>query len=203
MKNNNKVPNSKLLQAGLKLMHQNNKALTKVPSLGRSRLFELPNGDTVRARTCNDHILVVVADSPDQDARLNIEGTDWLLIVMPEKPRSYGKIMAYLVPAEEAVEEVRRTYRKWLRSNPNTRGSNTTWNLSFKDGGFGDNYAKTWAKYLLEGDVSTLDDDAIDEAVVQNQGGNINAAVASAREHLARVAGVSPQAVKISIDFAE
>ena len=32
------------------------------------------------------------------DAKLNIQGTEWLLVVMPEVPRTRGKVLAYLVP---------------------------------------------------------------------------------------------------------
>ncbi len=58
-------------------------------------IYSLPDRQTVRIRTCNDHILIVVADSPSADARLNIRGTDWLLIVMPEIERTPGKVIAY------------------------------------------------------------------------------------------------------------
>lgn len=203
MPKGNRIDNDVLLQAGLKLMLQNGKPLTKLPSKGRSMLFELPDGDTVRARTCNDHILIAVADSPSPDAKLNIDGTDWLLIVMPEEERTHGKVLAYLVPTTEAVAEARRTHEEWLANNPNTKGANTTWNLWFDDDGSGkaNNYARKWAKYLLEGDVLTLDS-AIDETHSQDRGGNIKAEVEAARERIASVAGVSPQAVKISIDFA-
>ena len=70
----------------------------------------------------NDHILIVVADKPAVGARLNIEGTDWLLIVMPEAERKAGNVVAYLVPTNEAVEAVRKGHLAWLSSNPNTKG---------------------------------------------------------------------------------
>ena len=70
-------------------------------------LYKMSDGQTVRVRTCNDHVLIAVADSPNPGARLNIEGTDWLLIVMPEVERTAGNIVAYLVPVQEAVAEVR------------------------------------------------------------------------------------------------
>ena len=79
----------------------------------------------------HDHILVVVADKPTIDASLNIQGTDWLLIVMPEIERAEGKVIAYLVPTEEAEAAVRKSHEEWLSSNPNTKGRNTTWNLRF------------------------------------------------------------------------
>ena len=198
-----RIDNGVLLHAGLELMRQNGQPLTKLPSKGRSMLFKLPGGDTVRARTCNDHILIAVADSPSKDAKLNIDGTDWLLIVMPEEERTHGKIIAYLVPTTEAVAEVRHTHKKWLANDPNTKGANTTWNLWFDDDGAdkANNYAEKWVKYRVDGDISTLDR-AIEKAPVQEQRGNTKTEVEAARERIASVAGVSPRAVRISIDFA-
>ena len=199
----NRIDNDILLHAGLELMRQNGKPLTKLPSKGRSMLFKLSDGATVRVRTCNDHILIAVADSPSKDAKLNIEGTDWLLIVMPEEERTNGNVIAYLVPTTKAVAEARRTHKEWLASRPNTKGTNTTWNLWFDDDStdIANNYAKKWAQFQLNGEVSTLDS-AIKEAPVQDQGGNIKVEVEVARQRIASVAGVPPQAVKISIDFA-
>ena len=148
-----RIANEVLLQAGLELMRRNGKLLTKLPSKGRAMLFKLPDGQSVRARTCNDHILIAVADSSGEDAKLNIEGTDWLLIVMPEVERTHGNVLAYLVPTIEAVEEVRGTHRDWLASNPVTKGGNTTWNLWFdhEKSGKANDYAEKWEQYRLEG----------------------------------------------------
>ena len=109
-----RIDNEVLRDAGLALMRENGKPLTRRPSSGRSMLYSMPNGESVRVRTSNDHILVVVADKPTPDAHLNIQGTDWLLIVMPEVERAEGKVIAYLVPAKEAEEAVRASHRAWL-----------------------------------------------------------------------------------------
>ena len=107
-----KVPNDQLLEAGLRLMEQNGQPLQRAESKGRARLYRNPEGRTVRVRTCNDHVLVVVADSPEVGAKLNIEGTDSILIVMPEIPGSPGPVVAYLVPTSVAVEAVRSCPRR-------------------------------------------------------------------------------------------
>jgi len=98
-----RIPNDALLNAGLELMRQNGKPLSKLNSKRRSMLYEMPNGESVRARTCNDHILIAVAKTPDEGADLNIEGTDWILLVMPESERTPGNVIAYLLPTEEVV----------------------------------------------------------------------------------------------------
>ena len=197
----NRIDNETLLRAGLELMQRNGKPLTKRASKGRAMLYELPNGETVRARTSNDHILIVVAETPAQDARLNIEGTEWLLIVMPENERTHGKVVGYLVPTQEAVDEARRSHAEWLASNPNTHGGNTTWNLWFNDGGpeVASGYSVKWAKYRIEGEVKTLQ--VASENTQVSEPGSINAVVEAARTNIARVAGVLPRAVRITIDF--
>ncbi len=198
-----RIDNEVLLQAGLELMRQNGKPLTRLPSKGRAMLFKLEDGQSVRARTCNDHILIAVADRPTEDAKLNIEGTDWLLIVMPEIRRTHGNVLGYLVPTEEAVEEVRRAHREWLATNPATKGGNTTWNLWFDHDGTGkaNDYAEKWAKYRLEGTIATGEVVNVEAAPAGEAGGNLKAEVRTAQGRIARAAGVLPEAVRISIDF--
>ena len=117
------VDNHALLAAGLDLMRQSGRSLKKVTGFGRSMRYTLPNGETVRVRTCNDHILIVLSDKPEGlETKLNIEGTDWLLIVMPEVERTPGKVRAYFLPTGVAVEAARRTHHDWLATNPQTRG---------------------------------------------------------------------------------
>ena len=197
-----RIESGVLLEAGLELMRLNGKPLTKLPSKGRSMLYKLPSGETVRARTCNDRILIAVADKPSADARLNIEGTDWLFVVMPEIVRTEGKIIAYLIPAQEAVAEVRHSHQAWLASNPNTKGANTTWIIWFDHVGSAgsNNYAERWTKYRLEGNVSTLGFSS-KQAAPAGEAANIKAEVEAARHRIARAAGVAPGSVKISIDF--
>src|SRR4051812_40866573 len=72
--------------------------------------------------TCNDHVLVVLADSNRPDARLNVEGTDLVLIVMPEHPRKPGAVTAYLVGRQEVADAARTTHREWLSTNPSAKG---------------------------------------------------------------------------------
>lgn len=199
-----RVDNEALLSAGLELMRKNGKPLSKLPSRGRSMLFSLQNGETVRARTCNDHILIVVADSTDGDANLNIEGTDWLLYIVPKEERMAGKVVAYLLPTRETVAEVRKKHWEWIDSNPNTKGSNTTWNLWFQPNGHekANNYGQKWSKYRLQGEASTEPhSEAASIAEEPIQSSNIKGKVEAARQRIAHVAGVPFEAVKITIDF--
>lgn len=197
-----RIDNDVLLKAGLELMRLNGKPLKKRASKGRSMIYELPSGETVRSRTCNDHILIVVADKASADAHLNIEGTDWLFIVMPEIERTEGKIIGYLVPVAEAVKEVRQAHQNWLASNPKTKGSNTTWNIWFDGNGPGksNNYAEKWKKYRLEGSVSTLELPG-EESSSLGDTAKLKLEVEAARKRIADMAGVLPGSVKISIDF--
>jgi hypothetical protein len=195
-----RVSNEILLTAGLALMSRSGKPLTKQQGFGRAMLYSLPNEETVRVRTCNDHILIVVANGPSEKAKLNIEGTDWLLVVMPEIERTPGNVIAYLVPTQVAVEAARETHQAWLRTAPNTRGSNTTWNLWFRDEGpsKANGFAKKWEQYRLVGSGQTT------QGSVSNhfeETGSVKAEVEAARERISKAAGVSPAAVKITIEF--
>jgi hypothetical protein len=197
------VDNGVLLAAGLDLMRQNGKPLTKVTGFGRSMRYTLPNAETVRVRTCNDHVLIVVSDKPKgPKTKLNIEGTDWLLIVMPEVERTPGMIRAYFLPASVAVEAARRTHHDWLATNPQTRGNNLTWCLWFRDDEKTNNFDKIWSQYRLKGVAETH----FTPAPVAPPGNssepvNVRVEVESARQRISRAAGVSPEAVRITIDF--
>lgn len=181
-------------------MEQAGKPLVRTPSKGRAMIYALPDGQSVRVRTCNDHVLLVVGESAALDARLNIEGTDWLLLVMPEVERTPGKTICYLLPTKEVEAEARRTHEEWLAGNPNTKGENRTWNLWFgKDAPpKANDYATKWAKYRL--DVSVA---AIRPTGVGNGNGrtDIKTEVEEARRRIARSAGVPVEAVKITINF--
>jgi hypothetical protein len=193
-----RIDNGALLTAGLELMRQNGKPLSKLQSSGRSMLYAISGGETVRVRTCNDHLLIVLADRPTEDAKLNIEGTDWLLIVMPEIERTPGRMFAYLVPTKVAVDAARRTHQEWLGTNPNTKGGNTTWNLWFDQDGpaKANDFAAKWSKYRLEGEATQPA--GLGET---SEPGNIKAEVEAARQRISRAAGVSPAAVRITVDF--
>lgn len=197
-----RVDGADLVEAGLAAMEAVGKSLTKLPSKGRAMLYGLPNGETVRVRTCNDHLLIVVADRPDANANLNIEGTDWLLVVMPEKERTPGNMVSYLVPTSVAVAEARRTHREWLDSAPDTKGDNRTWNLWFRADGPGkaNDYAAKWAGYRLNATPATKSE-TMPKPAPARPGGNIKEEVEKARRRIAEVAGVPVEAVRISIDF--
>lgn len=198
-----RVDTSALVEAGLAAMRMRGSPLTRLPSKGRAMIYALPGGGTVRMRTCNDHVLLVVGDRPDPDAKLNIEGTDWLLLVMPEIERVPGKTVAYLLPTKIVEAEARRTHREWLATNPNTKGENKTWSLWFrKDGpGKANDYATKWSEYRLAPSIET---DAPSEELERHsvpRGGNVKTEVEDARRRIARAAGVPVEAVKIAINF--
>ena len=209
-----KVPNQDLLTAGLALMSQVGKPLNKVATQTRAMIYELATGDKVRVRTCNDHILVVLADSAATDAKLNIEGTDHLLIVMPEKERTPGTVIAYFVPTAVAVDTARASHVEWLASNPTTRGNNRTWNLWFGNqptpycGGF----AAKWRQYRLNGHAATTAVDSAPTPALARNGApaaprtqevrSLGDVIAEARKQIADAAGVPIDAVKISVNLA-
>ncbi len=189
-----------LVQAGLAAMARAGRPLTRLPSKGRAMIYGMPDGQTVRVRTCNDHVLIVVGDTAAPDARLNIEGTDWLLFVIPEIERTPGNAISYLLPTKEVETEARRTHEEWLAGNPNTKGDNKTWNLWFKKDApaKANDYATKWANYRL--DVSIVTPKAA-TPLNGGRGPNIKTEVEEARRRIAEAAGVPIEAVKITINF--
>jgi hypothetical protein len=196
----NKVSNQALLEAGLAAMHAIGQPMQKMQTNSRAMKYHLSNGETVRARTCNDHVLVVLADSTDESAALNIEGTDHLLIVMPEVPRTEGSVIVYFVPTIVAVKAVRMAHADWLASKPSTKGNNRTWNIWFDDapaksGGF----ARIWSQYRLPTKVLTATAEPTNSSVPSLNTRPLGAVIAEARKAIAEAAGVAIDAVKITV----
>jgi hypothetical protein len=208
-----KVPNQDLLTAGLALMSQVGKPLNKVATQTRAMIYELATGDKVRVRTCNDHILVVLAGSAEADAKLNIEGTDHLLIVMPEKERTPGPVIAYFLPTAVAVETVRASHLEWLALNPATSENNRTRNLWFDDEPtLWRGFAAKWRQYRLNGHAATTAVDSAPTLALARNGApaaprtqearSLGDVIAEARKQIADAAGVPIDAVKISVNLA-
>jgi hypothetical protein len=207
-----RVSNQDLLNAGLYLMQVAGKTLTKIPTATRAMKYALPDGQSVRIRTCNDPVLVVLAESAEQDARLNIEGTDHLLIVMPARPRTPGPVNAYLVPTNVAVAAVRQAHAAWLASSPSTSGNNRTWNIWFdEDASPWRGFAMKWQQHRLNGHVTTESPAptqlSTSRSVLHAVTGKIRetrplgAIIAEARKMIAAAAGVSIEDVKISVNL--
>jgi hypothetical protein len=199
-----RVDNSDLLTAGLSAMKSAGTSLTPVESGTRARIYRSGNGETVRVRTCNDHVLVTVAASTERDAKLNIEGTDHLLIVMPEVPRSPGPVMVFFIPTAVVVEAVRQAHARWLASNPSTKGSNRTWNLWFDEdeAAAGGGFARIWQKYKLASPISAVKSSAAESPAAQSSGPmTLGEVIADAKRRIATAAGVSESAIKISIEM--
>jgi hypothetical protein len=196
-----RVPNEALAQAGLQLMKQCGKPLERIKSNGRAMIYRASDGSTVRMRTCNDHLLVILADSADPDrARVNVEGTDYLLIVMPERQRTPGPVVAYLIPAGVVTSAAKSAHKDWLASNPNTKGDNRTWALWFNDYGppNSSNFAEKWLQYRLYGSASA--GPPTPAASPASRPMKLGDVIASAKLQIAEAAGVSAEQVKITID---
>jgi hypothetical protein len=182
-------------------MAQDGKPLERVQTNTRSMQYAMRSGQTVRVRTCNDHVLVVLASGPEPaSASLNIEGTDFLLVVMPETPRTSGPVIAYLIPTQVAAAAVRRAHSEWLASGPNTNGNNTTWNIWFEDHSKSGGFAKHWAQYRLQGEASTLNEPTA-QKVSPGPTSKLGNVIAAAKQQIADAAGVPIEAVKISVEL--
>jgi hypothetical protein len=196
-----RVTKEALTEAALGLMSKTGRPLERIKSRGRAVIFRMPNGKTVRLRTSNDHLLLVGADAEDpRTARLNVEGTDYVLIVMPERQRTPGRVICYLVPAEVVADAVRSSQSDWLATKPNTKGNNRTWTLWFSGPAHANNFAEKWSEYRLLGDAFaglTPIPPASHLASPQLKLGDV---IASARLQIAEAAGVPADRVRITID---
>ncbi len=199
---NTKVPNELLLSAALQMLRATGESLEKMQTKTRAMQYRLSTGKTVRVRTCNDHILVVLASGTHTEAKLNIEGTDYLLIAMPEVPRTPGPVTAYFLLSEVAVAAARASHAEWLASSPSRTAGNTTWNLWFDDlkGAAWGGYAERWANYRLPS-LASMSTDTTQRAVHFGLPPTLGTVILEARAAIASAAGVMPQSVKISIDM--
>jgi hypothetical protein len=165
-------------------------------------MYALENGESVRVRTCNDHILIVLSGKHSgDDAKLNIEGTHWLLIVMPEVPRTPGKVIAYLVPTKVVADASRQTHGEWLATNPNTKGNNTTWNLWFSENGppKAKGFAKKWSTYRVQG-ASEITQPVVTTPSAASSKSTVGPlTMAEAKKGLALTFNVPPEAIEITI----
>lgn len=151
------VPNRALAMAGLTLMQQAGKPLSRLRSSGPAMIYETSEGTSVRLRTCNKHLLLLKADGDDpRTAHVKLEGTEFLLMIMPERERTPGPVIAYLVPTSIAAEAVRASHQAWLEAKPNTSGKNRTWTIWFGTDGpsSSNNFAEKWAEYRVPGSAS-------------------------------------------------
>ena len=209
-----KIKNINLVNAGLELMAQNDMPLVeKVAHTRKAMIYKMGDGTTVRLRTSNDHILPVVTKdvtTVDPEAPINIEGTDWLLIIMPEIERTHGNILAYLVPTDVAVTAAKGGYRAWLDSaNIHEAKGNRSRNLWFGDPSSRPSYdgrcdyAEEWKEYLLPGHFETTPDIEVSnpDTLPFNPDQSLQDIIQEAQQNIATVAGVRTDNVKISIDF--
>jgi hypothetical protein len=95
-----------------------------------------------------------------------------------------------------------------LDTSPNTKGSNRTWCLWFglyenETANIWNDYQTKWGQYRLRGEASTLTPNAGDAVTpsATSEGGSVKAEVEMARQRISKVAGVSPDAVRITIAF--
>jgi hypothetical protein len=198
-----KVPTDALVAAGLQLMRQAGHPLERVKTNGRAMVYRTEDGQTVRLRTSNDPVLVVGADSTDpDDARLNIEGTDYLLLVMPEQQRTPGPVAAYFLPVGVAADAVRSDHKAWLATNPNTKGENRTWSLWFANSGpkGAKDYTEQWSQYRLKGSATAgrVWQEAPKASLEVTKLGDV---IAAAKMQIAEAAGVPIESVKITLDI--
>jgi len=195
-----RVENSSLLAAGLDLMELSGRPLTKISTGNRSMLYRLPEGETVRVRTCNDHVLVVIATPAPDDIALNVDGTDFILFVVPKIERTKGEVEAFLLPTAAVVRAVRTAYAQSLTGVRN-RDTSTTCNLWLGNGpDNASNFRTHWNEYRLTGNSSARAlprESLVDQSPLKM---SLGETIEVAKRHIAEAAGVSADRVKITVE---
>jgi hypothetical protein len=202
-----RIPSKVLKEAALQQMSENDMELLKMTTGSRAMIYSMPDNKTVRIRTTNDPVLVVVAESADPKSKMNIEGTDYLLLSMPEEPRSPGKILCYLVPTNIAVDSIRESFMKWLDTNPNTNGDNKTRNIWFDSKGSAwSGFRSKWEKYLLQASsevkkIQKQIEASKDRDSKLQELKTVADVVEFAAHEIARLSGISREKIRIDIRF--
>lgn len=100
---------------------------------------------------------MTTATSTDMDqAKLDIEGADFLLFGVPVTKRGSESVEAYLIPMLVAVSSVLQSHKSWLESGGSTKGANTTPAIWLdKVLPTSDKFAEKWSTYRLGSRVIT------------------------------------------------
>jgi hypothetical protein len=126
----------------------------KLRHAGKNQADQLysAEGKTYRLRTTNDRCLTVGASSPDpNNAMLDFEGCDFLIITMPVVRRSLDAVEAFIIPAGLVKETLCHCHGNWLkREDKYTAGNNQTYSIWFDDRGWeASNFGVKWREYRI------------------------------------------------------
>ena len=141
-----------LRSVGLAAMERSGQPLTRTASDRRGQLYVIADGRRVRLRTNNDRRVIVTTDDTRSDAKLDLDGCDFVLLVVPKQRRQRGQVEVYLVPFSEVRAAVATAHADWLASLPKTRGQNHTWQLFLDEGkpASAANFADKWRAHRID-----------------------------------------------------
>lgn len=145
-----KIPNAALIKCAAEIMSAENRSFEPISTRGRSMIYRTEDNKTVRLRTSNDHVLVIAAKPLEDKWQLNIEGTDYVLVVMPVIQRVVGEVRAFLVPTELLVRLVREEYAEMLNQVPEIGMKPNAVTVQFgSPNNDGEPFDRAWDPYLL------------------------------------------------------
>jgi hypothetical protein len=136
MKDQSGFTTNALRSIGLAALERTGCGPTRVASERRGQLYTMSDGRTVKLRTNNDRRVIVTTDDTRSNAKLDLEGCDFVLLVVPKQ----------IANAD------------WLASLPKTRDQNHTWQLFLNEGkpASGANFSGKWHTYRIDALVSRL-----------------------------------------------
>ena len=207
-KNIEKPTPDELRDAGLRLMEANGMPCTKE----KGQIYTLSNGTTVRLKVHNNHGLL---SEVDENGRSKLEGADYILLAFPVKQETRGDVVAYLIPTNEAIEELFKHHKMWVASGAETSDANKMRNIWFNLDGKNTNtkhvlqdYAIIWKDYRLPGTANTEKINEINMPERANTPStykptDLHDAVEKAKSEISKIAGTEKSKVKIYIHFDE
>jgi len=139
-----------LTYGGVELMGQNEKRPSQNREPGALDDLRHVGQRTVRVRTCNDHVLIVVADSPKRDAKADYRRNGMALIVLCPLSTAAGEYRI-LVPDAGRKEEAEGLIEIGWQQTPAQRGVIQHGYLVREDGGKAINYGREVESIPLSG----------------------------------------------------
>ena len=126
-------------------------ALQRKPHKPNEQRYVLPDGTSVRLLTSKVGTMLCTTDGISPEARLSISGTDLVAFASMSSRGRSDAIAIYLIPTSVVEMAFREDHRRWLESNPRTKGRNLTWQIKFNEAveRISEGYAQKWSQYRL------------------------------------------------------
>lgn len=146
-----KMHTETLQSAGLKILASHNLKLVH-DATKRGKIFRTQDGRSVRVRTnIKRSIPCKSQDTNLRRGTLDIEGTEFICLIVPKSAGNAAEVEVYFMPTSIAVREVKEAHIKWLEYGK-SKGTNFTPALCLDrvPSGKEKNLNDLWSEYRFE-----------------------------------------------------